>query len=140
MKEMNREFTINSFVKFIPYVIYTLWVLLYHKYMNLTIPDDDYFSTLLDRVSLSEYLFEGYKTWGSRLGVAYIQPVIEYYPWVFLILDVVVNISVMSLIAKILQLKTVTSKYLLLSLMLMLNQGTILDANIYPFPFFFFSS
>ena len=89
--------------------------------MNLSIPDDEYFSNILNEKSLIEFVIDFYKNWGSRLGVIIIQPIIEYYSFVFLLLNILINISVMFLMAKVLCLRSVKSHFLLLSLMLMFN-------------------
>ncbi len=121
MKAMKKDVFVNSVARFIPYVIYTLWVLLYHKYMNLAFGDDVANSALLAEKNLLDVVIDCYNGWQSRIGIIFVMPIIEYYPWVFLVLDVFINISIMYMIIKIFRLNDTIERFLLLSLLLMFN-------------------
>lgn len=124
MKSNNNLVAMNNlkvWSKNVPYIIYTFWVLLYHKYMNLSMGDDSYFSTILNESNLFDWLTNTYNNMNARIGINLMLALITRNTFIFLILDVIINVSIMYIIVKLIKLKSLASRILLLSLLLMFN-------------------
>ena len=101
------------------YYVYSLVLLLYHKYMNLTLPDD--YSYVLREHNIFAWLIERYNTWSSRVGVEFVLAFAAYNQIAFIVMDMIVNVAIMYLIIRLLDIKRLSEKWLVLALLLMYN-------------------
>ena len=87
--------------------------------MNLTLPDD--YSYVLREHNIFAWLIERYNTWSSRVGVEFVLAFAAYNQIAFIVMDMIVNVAIMYLIIRLLDIKRLSEKWLVLALLLMYN-------------------
>lgn len=131
--KLSMHTSLHIIEKYSSYVIYTLVMLLYHKYMNLTTRDYQYFSNVLTDNNMFGWLIERYNTWSSRIGVEFVLALFSTINInVFRIVDIIVNVGILYLITDLLNLRSLSSRMLLLALLLMLNIHDMGEAGWIP--------
>lgn len=77
MKEKNKQIK-NLFIKYLPFIVYTILIVILHLKMSVT-GDDKYFITVLKDTSLFDWLTNRYNTWSSRVILEGIMVTLLYF-------------------------------------------------------------
>lgn len=131
--EHNKSITTSNlmkhFIRFLPYGIFFIILLLYHKYMNLATGDDSIFAKVLTESNLIDFTAERYTTWSSRFGVEAVVVLVAHYPILFHLLNIAVYMGIMFLIFRLLNIRTFASKILVLTMLLFFDPHNMSSAG-----------
>lgn len=107
--------------RILPYIIYLIVLLIWHKWANLRTCDDPYFSDVLDTTNPFSFLYERYMTWSSRIGVEFVLIHVGYFVELFRFLDVIINLSVLWMVIHLCKIRQLKAQLFTVGLFLLYN-------------------